>query len=87
MEKKINFKKFKMFTDISQENTIECDVRKELADALYKNMNGIVAHDLALRIYRSDDEMPISGDDEKILREFLMGARPVFIDSFENNLK
>lgn len=84
--KKINFKQFKTFTDITCEKTSLVDVRKPLADALYKNANGIAAHDLALRIYRSDGEIELEESDAQLLRNFAKNLTPIFMDSFEENL-
>jgi len=85
--KTIDFRHFKMFTDIAQENVIEQDLHKDFADLLYKNVNGIVAHDLALRIYRSEKPVELSDDEIALLREFIKNGTPIFIDSFENNIK
>ena len=84
--KKINFKQFKTFTDITREKTSLVDVRKPLADALYKNANGIAAHDLALRIYRSDGEIELEESDAQLLRNFAKTLTPIFMDSLEENL-
>lgn len=84
--KKINFKQFKTFTDITREKTSLVDVRKPLADALYKNANGIAAHDLALRIYRSDGDIELEESDAQLLRNFAKNLTPIFMDSFEENL-
>ena len=85
---KIDFNHFKMFTDISQENTVEEDAHKTFSDLLYKNYNGIQAHDLALRIYRSDGEIELSDEDVALLTNFVEnGFTPIFIDSFRANLK
>lgn len=83
--KKINFKQFKTFTDITREKTSLVDVRKPLADALYKTANGIAAHDLALRIYRSDNEMELEDSDVQLLRDFAKTLTPIFMDSLEEN--
>lgn len=83
----IDFKHFKVFTDITQENTQEEDAHRTFSDLLYKNANGIMAHDLALRIYRS--EGPVEFDDEEIafLTSFVeRGFTPLFIDSFKANI-
>ena len=85
--KKIDFKHFKMFTDISHENLIEQDLHRDFADLLYKNVNGIAAHDLALRIYRSEKPVELSDEEIALLREFIKNGTPIFIDSFENNIK
>lgn len=84
---KINFQKFKMFQDISHEQTLETDARKEIADLLYKNVNGVAALDLAMRIFKSEGEMELSDDDMGILRPFIeKGFTPAFIDSFNSNI-
>lgn len=83
----IDFKNFKLFTDISQSDTVSVDVRRDFADMIYKNANGIVAHDLALRIYRSDEPIAITEDEKAFLLEFAQRGTPMFYDSFNANLK
>lgn len=85
--KTINFKSFKTFTDITQEHTTESDIRREFADLMYKNMNGIVAHDLALRIYRSEGPIELTEEEINLIREFISNGTPIFQDSFESNIK
>nr|DAX74660.1 MAG TPA: hypothetical protein [Caudoviricetes sp.] len=84
---KIDFKQFKFFTDITREEISLVDVRKPLADTLYKNANGIVAHDLALRIYRSNGEIELEDSDVRLLRDLANTLTPIFMDSLEENLK
>lgn len=85
--KKIDFRHFKMFMDISQETTVEEDMHKTFADFLYKNINGIQAHDLALRIYRAEGPVELSEDDLSLLNGFVeSGFTPLFIDSFRANI-
>lgn len=85
--KKINFKKFRLFTDISRTSTVEVDATKDLADVIYKTANGILAHDVAFRIYRSDGEIELSDEEQSFLTKFLEGGTPQFRDSFIANLK
>ncbi len=85
---RINFKKFNLFTDISQERTDTIDVSRAFADILYKRGTGIAIHDLALRIYRSEGEMALSAEDAAIILENAKSAcTPVFIDSLNANLR
>ena len=84
--KTIDFRHFKMFTDISQTGTTETDVSKEFADTIYKNANGIVAHDLALRIYRATEPVQVSDEELAFLKSFIAGTTPLFQDSFSNNI-
>lgn len=84
--KQIDFKHFKMFTDITQENTIETDISRDFADTIYKNANGIVAHDLALRIYRATEPLALTDEELAFLHPFISGTTPVFQDSFNANI-
>lgn len=78
---KIDFKKFKMFTDITQERTVEVDARKTVADVLYIQFSGIAAHDLAFRIYRSEGEMEVNDEEASLLMQLGEQSTGVFRDS------
>lgn len=84
--KSIDFKNFKQYNDISHETTTTVDIRRGFADLLYKNMNGIVAHDLALRIYRSEEPVTLNEEEEKIVLQLAENGLPIFMDSLKNNL-
>ena len=85
--KTIDFRHFKMFTDISQKETIEQDVHVDFADVLYKNANGIQAHDIAMRIYRAEIHTELSDEDLAFLTAFVeANFTPIFIDSFKANI-
>lgn len=84
---KINFKQFKLFTDITQEHTDTVDVSRAFADTLYQQGSGIVTHDLALRIYRSKGEMELTAEEVSLIQRFAQRVcRPAFIDSIDANL-
>lgn len=84
---RINFKQFKLFTDITQKHTDTIDVSRLFADILYKKGSGIVMHDLALRIYRSEGEMQLSKEDVAIIKDMANSCcTPTFIDSLLANL-
>ena len=83
---KINFKEFRMFVDITQENTRVVDVRREFADIIYKSVNGVVAHDLALRIYRSEGEIEVNPEEFGIMSQIAESGTPIFNDSFKANV-
>lgn len=84
---KISFQHFKTFTDITQTATREVDIRRDFADIMYKNANGIEAHDLALRIYRSEGEMELSQREVEIVKSLAAQATPIFYDSLMANIK
>ncbi|MBR5414171.1 MAG: hypothetical protein IK114_14265 [Fibrobacter sp.] len=76
-----------MFQDIAHEQIVETDARKELADLLYKNVNGVASLDLAMRIFKSEGPLELSDEDMAILRPFVEGGfTPAFIDSFNSNI-
>lgn len=83
----IDFKNFKMFTDIRQTETVTVDVRLDFSDMIYKNANGIVAHEIALRIYKSDGPVEISPEEKDFLQAFAQRGTPMFYDSFNANIK
>lgn len=85
--KKIDFRNFKVFTDISGEKTETLDITLMFSDMLYKRVNGIVAHDLALRIYRADKPVEFTDEEIGMLRPFVEeNFTPCFIDSFNANI-
>lgn len=83
----INFKKFKLFKDISQTDSVTMDVSRDFSDLIYKNMNGIAAHDLALRIFRSTGEMELSREEAELMMEFAKQTTPIFFDSLQANVR
>ena len=83
----IDFKNFKMFTDIRQTETVTVDVRLDFSDMIYKNANGIVAHEIALRIYKSDGPVEITAEEKDFLQAFAQRGTPMFYDSFNANIK
>lgn len=85
--KKINFKEFKVFLDITHENSEIVDVRKILGDIVYKNGNGIASLDLAMRIFKSEGEVELTAEDISPLESIInQVCTPIFIDSFKNNI-
>ena len=85
--KKINFRQFSLFTDISRKNTTKTDVSTAIADAIYKQAMGIMAHSLAIRIYESNGEIELSPEEAAFLGRFIReNTTPLFQDSFESNL-
>lgn len=84
---KVNFKEFRMFLDITGERTKLFDIRREVADSIYTEMSGIVAHDLALRIYRSDGEIELNVEEINLLTAFSKRCSGAFADSWEQTIK
>lgn len=85
--KSIDFLHFKAYTDITQSTSIETDVRLTFADMLYKNMNGVMAHDIAMRIYKSNGPIVLNETELELVTEFSKGMTPIFQDSLAANIK
>ncbi len=82
----INFKEFRLFTSIAQTETRTLDIREALSNGMYMALRGIRAHDLALRIYRSDGDMELSDEDMAVIQEYAKNLTPAFIDSLPLNI-
>lgn len=52
--KRIDFEHFGIYEGISRTKKVNGDARETFADILYTRMNGIRAHALALKIFRSN---------------------------------
>ena len=75
-----------MYKDIHQKETFVIDVSVNVSDLIYKNTNGIMGHDIALRIYRSDGPVAFNDEELQFLREFAKETTPIFQDSIELNI-
>ena len=85
---KIDFKHFRVFTDITQEKTEVVDLSFQFSDKLYKRSNGIVAHDLALRIYRATGPVEFTQEEIDALKPFIEeNFTGLFIDSYNKNIQ
>ena len=65
--KTVNLKEMEIFTDISKRQQVRCDIRRDIANLIYREMHGIEALNLALAIYKSDGKMEITDDELRIL--------------------
>ncbi len=84
---KINFKAFELPTDISGRQTRTADVRESFADLLYKNVNGVAAGALAMKIYRSEGELELSGEEAAtVVKLAEQLCTPIFIDALKKAL-
>lgn len=84
---KVNFKQFGIYTDITKKEKRTLDIRQAIADKLYTSVPGIAAKDLALRIYRSEEDINLSESDYAIMKEFMAQCSGALSDSFEDALK
>ena len=85
---KINFQQFRIPTGIDKSRYRTGDARESVANMLYLNFNGIRAHALALKIYRSEGETEYTEEEVKTLTEVSdTYGNPAFIDGLREQLK
>lgn len=75
-----------MFVDITHVDRLETDIRKDFADLIYQNANGIMAHDLAMRIYKTEGPVTLTEEESKFLDTFVQQTTPIFQDSYRANV-
>lgn len=85
--KEIDFQYFKIYTTVSRKVAQTVDVRESFADMIYKNVNGIKAHALAMKIYNSEGETEYSEEEVKLIRAVAeQWCVPGFIDGLNDQL-
>lgn len=80
---KIDFTKFPCYVGIRKTEKVSLDVSESLADAIYSNVPGIIAHRLAERIYSSGGEMELNEKEVKILT----GSAELFTGAFADSMR
>ena len=85
--KKIDFQHFKIYTTVSRKVAQAVDVRETFANMIYTNVNGIRAHALAMKIFKSDGETEYSKEEEQMIRSVAEQlCVPGFIDGLNEQL-
>ena len=85
---KINFQQFRIPASIDRSRYQTGDARESVANMLYLNFNGIRAHALALKIYRSEGETEYSEEEVRTLTEASNTyGTPAFIDGLREQLE
>ena len=83
----MNFKEFKMYADIKHSKKLVVDVREQLADLIYKQSRGVVAHNLAFRILTAEGDIEINSAENDVITSILNLCTPQFQDSFNHNVE
>lgn len=84
---KLNFQQFSIPTGISRKNRQVGDARESFADMIYMNVNGIKAHALAMKIYKSEGDTEYSPEEVKMIRSVAEQlCVPGFIDGLNEQL-
>lgn len=82
---KVNFKAFPLYTNIKRNQTTEVDISEVIANTIYMNVCGVVAHSLALRIY-NDGEVELNEKESEIIRMVADGFVGIIADSIKDKL-
>lgn len=84
---KINFQQFKVYASITRKNVQTIDAREQFADMIYTHVNGIRAHALAMKIFKSDGETEYSKEEVQMIRSVAEQlCVPGFIDGLNEQL-
>lgn len=81
--KKIDFQHFRVANGIKNDVIVEIDMREQLADVIYNNVNGIAALTLAQKIYKSEGETEYDEGEIKVLTEVIDNiCRAAIVDAY-----
>lgn len=84
----INFEQIKVYTSVSKKTAQMGDVREMFADTIYRNIGGIRAHALAMKIYKSEGETEYNDDEVKLIKNVAEQlCLPGFIDGLNEQLE
>lgn len=85
---KLNFKQFTVPTGISGRSTRTGDAREEFADIIYMNVNGIRAHALAMKIYKSEGLEEFTDEEKQLITGVAEHfCTPAFIDGLRTQIQ
>lgn len=82
---KVNFKWFPLYTSIKRDKTEEVDISEVIANAIYMNVGGVMAHSLALRIYEQG-EVELNEKEVDLMMQVADGFVGVLADSIKDKL-
>lgn len=81
---KVNFRKFPVYTSIRKDMVMEQDIAFPLANGIYSNIPGIMAHAVALKIYNAEGELELTGDETVALGEWTQLFSGIIADSIKD---
>lgn len=79
----IDFEKIEVYTDLDKSNKITANVRKEFANIVYQNGQGIAFHALALKIWNGEKQYS-DEEYELIMKIAEVFYTPCFIDALRD---
>lgn len=84
---RLNFQQFRIPTGIDKTQYRTGDARESVANMLYLNVNGIRAHALAIKIYRSEGDTDYTDEEVRTLTDVAAAyGTPAFIDALNEQI-
>lgn len=84
---KANFRKFPVYTSIRKDMVMEQDIAFPLANGIYTNIPGIMAHAVALKIYGADGEVELTPEETQALGQWTQLFSGIIADSIKDYIK
>lgn len=78
---KVNFRRFPVYATIRKDMVVEQDISFALANGIYSNIPGVMAHSLSLRIYEAEGELELTDKEVSALSEWARMFSGVIADS------
>lgn len=82
----INFKKLPVYTSIKKDKTEEFDASFLVANTIYTQVGGLVAHSLAMRIYEQG-EVELNENEVELVRKVADGFVGILADAIKDQLE
>jgi hypothetical protein len=83
---KINFDEVMIFTDLEKKAGEITSIRKDFANFIYTQGQGIAAHALALKIYNGNVETEYNQEEVELIRVYSRQLTPCIIDAIAEML-
>lgn len=83
---KINFDDLQVYLDIEKKKPVSQNLRKQFANLIYTQGNGITAHALAFKIYNGDSTTDYNEEETTLIRQYSTLCAPCIIDAITTAL-
>ena len=81
---KANFRKVPVYTSIRKDMVMEQDIAFPLANGIYSNIPGIMAHAVALKIYEAESEVELTQEEAQALCQWTEMFSGIIADSIRD---
>lgn len=81
---KANFRKFPVYTSIRKDMVMEQDIAFPLANGIYSNIPGIMAHAVAMKIYGAQAEVELTQEEAQALFQWTEMFSGIIADSIRD---